>query len=560
MKIKKANKVPFITSLEDDFLSGKNKKQKKLFNEVIDAGFDFYSGKQRDQKFLVYRTPDELKEVFAEAMPEDSTDLPSIINYLRLIGHYSISQSDLSYLAFPDSGNSIAALLGDIYGKFLNQNLIAFDRSAPAATIIEIQLIEWLRALIGYESKELKQIENLAEVSGMCTTGGHMSNHVATLSALNCKYPQIKKDGLSSLDHSPKIVLSGKIGHYSYGAAMHHLGLGNANIINTDSNDDFTTNIDALENVLEQHKDKNDIFMVVAVAGNCRTTGIDNIASIAKICKKYGIWLHVDACHGGSLLFSDKLKKRYLMGIEEADSVALDPHKGLFVAYPCSFVLFKKRDTLVTFTRYEKEARNGESWDLGYITPFLGSRGFESLKLMLLIKHLGKKRLSEITEKRQGDALYVESLIAKSGYFVLFNDMTFYRMAFVYYPNKIRKQVSKFTLSDETNQKIINCIDHYTHTINSELYKEGDICLDEFKLHDIGNQTATNAKETRFYVMSITTGNPLLTNENLKRSLSFLFKKAKRYESAMGKDIVSIIKSDTYAPKVTKTYGPAGWN
>ncbi len=549
-----------IKSIDKNFISGKSSEEYKFFNKIIDLGLKFFSGEIRDHKVLKHKSPEKFLSELKDTLPSKGINDEKIIDTLKEIGKYSISQSDLNYIAFPDSANSKHAMAGEIFSKFLNQNLIAFDRSATIATFIEIQLIEWLRELIGYDYKPTSKIKSLSEVGGMWTTGGHMSNHIAIMSALNQKYPEIKENGLTSLSVTPKIVLSGKISHYSYNSAMHHLGLGNSNIISAESNADFTTNLSSLEKILKDHIDSNDVFMVVAVAGNCRTACIDNIEKIAKICQKYNTWLHVDACHGGSLLFSNKLKKRDLKGIEHADSIALDPHKGMFVTYPSSYVMFKQRDNLVKFTRYPEQVRNGESWDLGYITPFFGSRGFESLKIWLMIKALGKQYLGDIVEKRDEDAQFVWKQIEDSQYFTNFHEMDFYRMAFVYYPKDIKSIVNQKELTVKQKLSVKSCIDKYTHKINQELYESGNVCLDEFKLHDIGNTIGLDIPAERYFVMSITVGNPLYTEETLSKSLSYLFEKAKHYHKNILKEINAIIFEGKEQQNLIKSTGPAGWN
>ena len=340
---------------------------------------------------------------------------------------------------------------------------------------------------------------------------------------------------------------------------MHHLGLGNKNIINCGSNEDFTTNAEGLEDILKNHPDKESIFMVVGVAGNTRTSSIDGLLRMSKICKKYKVWFHIDACHGGSLIFSKKLKDIYLKGISQADSISLDPHKGMFVTYPSSYVLFKKRDSLIKFTRYEEHVRQGTSWDLGYITPFFGSRGFESLKLWFLIKMLGIKGLAEVVEKRHEDAQYAAKLIADSKFFSVFHQMTFYRMVFVYYPEEIKNFVLNQNYNKKDLLRIKKCVDFYTHKINQELYEEGNVCLDEFKLHDIADITKLKAGEDRFVVMSITVGNPLFTKKSLKRSINYLFETAGKYTPVMNRDICMIGQKNKYDTRGVKTYGPAGW-
>src|SRR5258708_19508324 len=104
--------------------------------------------------------------------------------------------------------------------------MISVSRSDASARFGEIQLIEWIRQLIGFEYKSLDKVNALSEVSGMVTSGGHMSNHVAMLAALNSNFPQIKKEGLSSLDFQPAVIMAGDISHYSHTSAAHHFGIG----------------------------------------------------------------------------------------------------------------------------------------------------------------------------------------------------------------------------------------------------------------------------------------------------------------------------------------------
>lgn len=546
---------------KDYFLPLDDKKvQKKLFRELLELCLDFYSGKTRDNKFLVYKTTEELKKLVSEKLPHSGTDLDNLVKVLENpVGKYSIAQFDLEYLAFPDSGNAVPALLADIYSKFLNQNMIAFSRSAPIATFIEIQLIEWLREIIGYEHKPMEDIKSLSEVSGMITTGGHMSNHVCMLAAINYSFPQVKEKGLSSLNFQPAMIMSGAISHYSHSSAAHHLGIGQDSVLIAGSTDEYTTDLKSVENLLKNPPKGKKPFMVVGVAGNSRTTSIDDLDGLANLCKKYNVWFHVDACHGGNLLFSKKYKKR-LKGIERADSVSLDPHKGLFSPYPLSFAMFKKRDTLVRFTRYEEKVRNGEAWDLGYITPFYGSRGFESLKMWLTIKALGVDGIGKIVEDRQEISKFISDAVINSNYFSVFNEMTFYRMVFVYYPQIIKEIVDSRNLSKEQKLNVKHVVDEYTHKINEELYTSGTVCLDEFKLDDLGNFSNLDTTD-KFVVMSISIGNPKHTRKTIMSALDKLFKLCEAYVPEMKQKILDVIdeSGDGTIKKDEKNYGPAGW-
>lgn len=538
-----------------------NKQQEKILKKTIDISLDFFKGDLRDNKFLIYKNPKYLKSKLDCPLPSNPRKIEDTFKILEEIGKYSIAQFDLNYLSFPDSGNSLIALIGSLYSKFLNQNLISFDRSAPIATFIEIQLIEWLRGLIGYETKSLNKIDCLADVSGMCTTGGHMSNHVGILAALNKTFPEIKEKGISNLKFSPVILLSKKISHYSFDSAAHHLGIGKDNIIDIPIKKNYTTDYDSLEEILKKLPKNKKPFMVVSVAGNTRTSNIDDLLEINNFCKKHNLWNHVDACHGGSLLFSKKLKSKYLFGIEQADSVTIDPHKGLFVPYPSSYILFKERSTLTMFSRYKEECFDGSMWDLGFITPFYGSRGFESLSLWLLIKIMGKKGISETIEYRLKIAKFAEKIIKENEDFITLNEIDIYRMAFIFCPNYIQKYIklNSGKIIDKKAKEIKNLIDKYNHAINQCLYESGKLCLDEYRLHDAGDKVGLGI-EDRYLVFAISLGNPLFTEETIKKSLNILFKKARKIKIKMLAEFNNIIFLKNNSSKtVDYKSGPAGW-
>lgn len=548
-------------NVHKDFITGSSKKQEEFFEAVLKIGLDFYNGKLRKNKVIDYISESEVKKQFTGKIPTDSITDAQVLRLLKEVGSKSIAQFDKRFIAFPDSGNSKAAMGADIISKFLNQNMISYDRSSPYGTFIEVQVIEWFREIIGYKTKPVNEFESLAEVGGMGTTGGHMSNHIGIMTALHTKYPQIKDAGLASLKISPKVLYSDKISHYSVSAAFQHLGIGIKNAISVKTNEDFTMNKEDLVRILEEHKKDNDIFMIIAIAGNTRTTSIDDIKEISKICKKYKIWLHVDACHGGSMLFSEKLKTKYLRSIEDADSISIDPHKGMFVTYPSSFVLFKKRDSLTIFTRYPNEVKQGKTWDLGYITPFYGSKAFDSLKVWLMIKSLGRKKLGQIAEDNNDKARYFWNLVNKSKLFKTFHEITMYRMVFIYFPDKAHKLVEESELDENMKILISKVLDKYNHLISQKLYTSGKLCVDEFRLFDLANVTNLGLDQFKFLIMSATINNPLTDKASLRNSYSLLEKEGRKHEEAIYQEIKEIIgQNNHHRYKAINLSGPAGWD
>ncbi len=93
-----------------------------------------------------------LSSMFREGIPQEGIDLDSVIALCReAVLPGAIRQSHPMYLAFPDSGNAITGLIAEMYVAILNQNLIAVKKSAPTGTFVEIQVIRWLRELVGFE-------------------------------------------------------------------------------------------------------------------------------------------------------------------------------------------------------------------------------------------------------------------------------------------------------------------------------------------------------------------------------------------------------------------------
>jgi glutamate/tyrosine decarboxylase-like PLP-dependent enzyme len=445
-------------------------------------------------------------------------------------------------------------MAGGVLSRMLNQNLIAVDRSAPSATFIEIQVIEWLRELVGYESAPVTRLRGVRDVAGLWATGGHLSNHIGMLVALGRRFPQVRRRGLVGLDVEPAVVMAGPIAHYSHSDAAFHLGLGWDAVISVGAEAGFTTDPAAVEAALTDPPSGKTPFMVVGVAGNCRTTGLDDLAALADICRRHRIWFHVDACHGGSMIFSERLRRQHLHGIAMADSVSLDPHKGLFTPYPSSYVVFRDRGVLTHLSRHEAAVMADGCWDLGLITPFLGSRGFESLATWMLLRHVGVRRLGDLVESRQAHVRYLERRIDDSDLFVRLNDVDFYRLAFVLCPPKVRRLVAD--LDPQRRRQAAHTISRYTSRLNAVLYRSGQVCFDEHTLADLGNRVGAGAG-TPYTIMATCPGNPLLTRVDLDHALDLLIRAAVPLVPALLVDIVAGTGDRRAPPTVA---GPAGWS
>jgi glutamate/tyrosine decarboxylase-like PLP-dependent enzyme len=532
-------------------------EQRMVVHRALELGLRFLDGSIREARPLVHRTASELRSFASSPMPKTGTPVEQLLRELNELARFSIAQCDPAYPAFPDVGNSVAGLVGDVLAACLNQNMIAVDRSAPVASYVEAQLILWLRELVGFDTYELADLPNLAELGGMWTSGGNMSNHVAMVAALQHRFPDVAHDGLVGLGRKPVVVLARGVEHFSYAAAAQVLGLGRDALVWTAADVDFTTYVGALDRTLATLPDDVEPVMVVAVAGNCRTTGIDDLRAIASVCQARKVWLHVDACHGGSLLVSRSL--RHLVdGIELADSVSLDPHKGLFTTYACSFVLFRDPSVLARFARYPERVHETGCLDLGLVTPFYGSRRFESLKLWLLVKHLGLDGLDEVVSARHRTFLHLVEVVDALGHFTRLNDPSFYRAALVFLPARLRRRLREVVEVTGDAASARRLIDDYTSRFSDSLYRDGRVVLDHFALQDLGDRLGWGP-EHKYQTIGLALGHPVLSEDTVGHIRNVLDEVASPLADQMVDAVETLAATPDPGSRTAGLGGPAGW-
>jgi aromatic-L-amino-acid decarboxylase len=136
----------------------------------------------------------------------------------------------------------------------------------------------------------------------------------------------------------PEDFLSGSICvsehvHASVTKAAMLAGFPIANVRAVPADDALRMDVDALRRrIAEDRAEGLTPFAVVASAGTTTTGAIDPLDAIADVAAGEGLWLHADAAYGGFFRLTDRGRERF-RGIERADSITLDPHKGMFLPY-----------------------------------------------------------------------------------------------------------------------------------------------------------------------------------------------------------------------------------
>jgi L-2,4-diaminobutyrate decarboxylase len=205
-------------------------------------------------------------------------------------------------------------------------------------TIIEHRVISWMCQLIGFP----------AGAGGTFTSGGTEATFTALLAARSAAMPDAWTDGVGA---DPPMMLCGEHAHYAVTRAAAQLGLGMRNVRAIASRG-YAMDPSALARALDDlARDGRRVMAVVATVGSTATGSFDDLDAIATSCERHGVWLHVDAAHGGSALWSERHKHR-LRGIERARSVAWDTHKMMLMPSQAGMLLVRdERDLEAAFSQ-----------------------------------------------------------------------------------------------------------------------------------------------------------------------------------------------------------------
>ncbi|MGR9108064.1 MAG: pyridoxal phosphate-dependent decarboxylase family protein [Gammaproteobacteria bacterium] len=326
-----------------------------------------------------------ISDLSCERLPESGEDfripVDRVFDEAVKKGYNSASPG---YLAFIPGGGLIHAAFADLIGDALNR-YVGVWLSAPALVQIETTVIRWFCEIVGYP----------ASAGGFLTTGGSLANYSALFTARRTKLPENFLSGtLYASDQS----------HHSVLKAAILAGFPESNVRQIPSDAAFRINISKLSEQIRSDRQKGfSPFAVVANAGTTNTGAIDDLDAVAEICRQESLWLHVDAAYGGFFMLTQRGRKR-LQGLDHADSITLDPHKGLFLPYGTGCLLVRERETLKSAHALHAGylppmQEDPQRVDFCQISPEL-SRDFRGLRVWLPIKMHGIRVFRESLDEK----------------------------------------------------------------------------------------------------------------------------------------------------------------
>ena len=355
---------------------------RKAGHRLIDWIAD-YRANVADYNVMARTAPGEIRAQLPAKPPDSPESFDAILGDLENIVLPGLShwQSPNFFGYFPSNG-LLSSVLGDYASTGLGVLGLSWQ-SSPALTELEEVTTDWMRQMVGLSDAWSGVIQDTAST--------------CTLLALIC-----------AREKGGNVVYVSAHSHSSVNKAAMLAGFKRENVRIVKHDKDFAMCADDLKaNIVRDRAEGLEPCAVVATTGTTTSTALDPVESIAQVAKKYGIWLHIDAAMAGSAMVLPECRWMW-KGIEEADSLVLNPHKWLGIAFDCSLYYVRDPEYLIrvmsTNPSYlqssaDSQVKNLRDWGIP-----LGRR-FRALKIWFAVREQGvtglQKRLRRDLENAQ---------------------------------------------------------------------------------------------------------------------------------------------------------------
>src|SRR5947209_12289007 len=397
---------------------------RKWGNSVIQLMTDYLCS-LRDRGVYRHMFSRRIRNRLDAALPTKGTDFDGLLKVFReTIIPFSRQNAHPRMFGYVQSPGTPLAAFADLLASILNANLTVW-RSAPAPVELERLTIDWIRQILGFNAK----------AGGLFVSGGSMANLAAIAAAR-----QTKDDSSARLR-----IYASRETHFSVAKAAALLGIGRNNVCHVAVDEHFRIRVDDLVAKITADLEAGYLpFCVVANAGTVNTGAVDPLAKIREIADRFQLWMHVDGSYGAFAVLA-KSARKFFAGLERADSIALDPHKWLYLPVDVGCVIYRAPEIARAAFAHEAEYTRsiGEKadeafalWDYG---PEL-SRRFRALKVWRLLKGVGLDSLGEAIESNLACARYLESMVRASDDFEMVASVELSIFCFRHVPLQLRSE------------------------------------------------------------------------------------------------------------------------
>ncbi len=367
---------------------------------------------------------------------ENKNSLEKIIQlYNEKVIPNGINPAGGGHIGYIPGGGLYTSAIADYIADVSNEYAGMFYGS-PGAVTIENETIEWLKKVFNFPKTTI----------GNLTSGGSIANLIALTSARD----KFKIKG-NKIEKSV-IYLSEQV-HHCIHKAIRIIGLEDIIIRYISLDENYKINTAELKEKINQDIQNGlEPFMVVASAGTTDTGAVDPLKEIGNIANNNNLWYHIDGAYGGFFILC-KNKKELFEGIEMADSLVVDPHKGLFLPYGTGAVLIKDKKAVMHshhYTANYMQDAYGENLPVNPadVSPEL-TKHFRGLRLWLPLQIHGLKPFVACLEEKILLTEYFRKRLLEIGFCV--GPTPDLSVSYFWYPTKENNQ-------DEFNEKLMKLI------------------------------------------------------------------------------------------------------
>ncbi|HMC42693.1 MAG TPA: aminotransferase class I/II-fold pyridoxal phosphate-dependent enzyme [Acidimicrobiales bacterium] len=293
---------------------------------------------------------DPVLELVGEGPGQAGRPLEELLDTVERAAAKGFETAGPGYLAFVPAGGLLSAALADLVACALNR-FTGLAGPAPGLVALEASVLRWM----------CDQFDLPAGAAGLLTSGGSLANLTALVAARASRLGEDFQRG--TLYASPQA-------HHSVAKAARLAGFPPSAVRAVPCTADLRMDLDALASTVDADRKAGRLpFLLVGSGGTTNTGTVDPLTGMVEMARRFGLWLHVDAAYGGFFQLTDR-GRRQLRGIEGADSIALDPHKGLFLPYGTGALLVRDGEHL-------RAAHSGVAPKGDYMQDIVALRGVQ---------------------------------------------------------------------------------------------------------------------------------------------------------------------------------------